>query len=239
MPRTPRSGCAWPRASRSTPRALLTFLGQRSVAGLEEWDGRTYRRTLALPHGHATVACQASPGGLLAEFRLADLRDLAPGVARVRRLFDLDADPVAIAEVLGADPMLGPLVAARPGLRVAGSVDPHEIVVRAIVGQQVSLAGAATVVGRFVAAHGEPLGFADPDADPRLPDRRPARPCRPRRAVDASGSRDRPRGRLPGPGRRRPGARPGRRPIRDRRGPAGPAGDRAVDRGLHRDARAR
>ena len=141
---------------------LLTFLGQRSVAGLEEWDGRTYRRTLALPHGHATVACEATPGGLLAEFRLADLRDLAPGVARVRRLFDLDADPVAIAEVLGSDPMLGPLLAARPGLRVAGCVDPHEIVVRAIVGQQVSLAGAATVVGRFVAAHGESLGFTDP-----------------------------------------------------------------------------
>ncbi len=158
----PRSGCAWPRASRSTPARLLSFLGQRSVAGLEEWDGRTYRRTLALPHGHATVACRETPGGLLAEFRLADLRDLAPGVARVRRLFDLDADPVAIAEVLGDDPLLGPLVAARPGLRVAGSVDPHEIVVRAIVGQQVSLAGAATVVGRFVAAHGEPLGFADP-----------------------------------------------------------------------------
>ena len=142
--------------------ALMAFLGDRAVAGLEEWDGHTYRRTLALPHGHASVACQATQGGLLAEFRLADLRDLAPGVARVRRLFDLDADPVAIAEVLGADPMLGPLLAARPGLRVPGCVDPHEIVVRAIVGQQVSLAGAATVLGRFVAAHGEPLGFADP-----------------------------------------------------------------------------
>jgi AraC family transcriptional regulator of adaptative response / DNA-3-methyladenine glycosylase II len=140
----------------------MAFLGDRAVVGLEEWDGRTYRRTLALPHGHATVACQATSGGLLAEFRLADLRDLAPGVARVRRLFDLDADPVAIAELLGDDPLLGPLVAARPGLRVAGCVDPHEIVVRAIVGQQVSLAGAATVLGRFVAAHGEALAIADP-----------------------------------------------------------------------------
>ncbi len=140
----------------------MAFLGQRAVAGLEEWDGRTYRRTVSLPHGHATVACSPTRGGLLAEFRLADLRDLAPGVARVRRLFDLDADPTAVTDLLGADRMLGPLVAARPGLRVAGSVDPHEIVVRAIVGQQVSLAGAATVVGRFVAAHGEPLGFADP-----------------------------------------------------------------------------
>ncbi|MCU0263169.1 MAG: helix-turn-helix domain-containing protein [Candidatus Nanopelagicales bacterium] len=143
-------------------RALLTFLGQRCVAGLEEWDGRTYRRTLDLPHGHAAVACHETPGGLLAEFWLADLRDLAPGVARVRRLFDLDADPVAVSDLLGADPLLGPLVAARAGLRVPGSVDPHEIVIRAIVGQQVSVAGAATVVGRLVAAHGEPLAFADP-----------------------------------------------------------------------------
>jgi AraC family transcriptional regulator of adaptative response / DNA-3-methyladenine glycosylase II len=143
-------------------RTLLTFLGQRSVAGLEEWDGRTYRRTLDLPHGHATVACHEVPGGLLAEFRLADLRDLAPAVARVRRLFDLDADPVAVADLLGLDPLLGPLVAARPGMRVPGSVDPHEIVVRAIVGQQVSVAGAATVVGRLVAGHGQPLGFPDP-----------------------------------------------------------------------------
>jgi AraC family transcriptional regulator of adaptative response / DNA-3-methyladenine glycosylase II len=143
-------------------RALLTFLGQRSVAGLEEWDGQTYRRTLDLPQGHATVACHEAPGGLLAEFRLADLRDLAPAVARVRRLFDLDADPVAVADLLGADPVLGPLVVTHAGLRVPGSVDPHEIVVRAIVGQQVSVAGAATVVGRLVAAHGRPLGFADP-----------------------------------------------------------------------------
>jgi AraC family transcriptional regulator of adaptative response / DNA-3-methyladenine glycosylase II len=107
------------------------------------------------------VACRAAAGGLLAEFRLADLRDLAPGVARVRRLFDLDADPVAVADQLAADPWLGPLVAARPGLRVPGSVDPHEIVVRAIVGQQVSVSGAATVVGRLVAAHGESLELPD------------------------------------------------------------------------------
>ena len=143
--------------------ALLAFLGERAVHGLEAWDGQTYRRSLALPHGHATVGCTPTPGGVLAEFRLADLRDLAPAVARVRRLLDLDADPVAVADVLGADPMLSPLVAARPGLRMAGSVDPHEIVVRAIVGQQVSVAGARTVVGRFVAGFGEALGFEDPE----------------------------------------------------------------------------
>ncbi len=145
------------------PDSLLAFLGQRAIPGLESWDGARYRRTLALPHGHATVSVQPTVGGLDADFHLSDLRDLGAGVARVRRLFDLDADPVAVGEVLGADPMLGPLVAARPGLRISGSVDPHEIVVRAIVGQQVSVAGARTVVGRFVAAHGEPLALADPE----------------------------------------------------------------------------
>ncbi len=149
--------------------ALLVFLGHRAVVGLEEWDGQTYRRAISLPHGHATVACRATPGGLTAEFRLADLRDLAPAVARVRRLFDLDADPAAVTDVLGADPVLAPLVAARAGLRIPGTVDPHEIVVRAIVGQQVSVAGAATVVGRLVAAHGEPLGFADPTVTHAFP----------------------------------------------------------------------
>ncbi len=159
---------------------VLAFLGQRAVPGVEGWDGEAYRRSMRLPHGHGTVACRAGGDGVIAEFRLADLRDLAPAVTRVRRMLDLDADPVAVAEVLGADAMLAPLVAARPGLRIAGSVDPHEIVVRAIVGQQVSVAGARTVVGRLVAAFGEPLDVADPDlthvfpAAERLADADPA-----------------------------------------------------------------
>jgi AraC family transcriptional regulator, regulatory protein of adaptative response / DNA-3-methyladenine glycosylase II len=151
------------------PTSVLEFLGQRAVPGLERWDGASYRRSLRLPHGHATVACSATDGGVIAEFRLADLRDLAAGVARVRRMLDLDADPEAVAQVLGADPLLAPLLAARPGLRIAGGVDPHEIVVRAVVGQQVSVAGARTVVGRFVTAMGDPLGVADPELDRVFP----------------------------------------------------------------------
>lgn len=139
--------------------SVLEFLGARAVPGLEAWDSTTYRRALALPHGHAIVACSAGRDGVVAEFQLADLRDLGAAVARVRRLLDLDADPCAVTDVLGADPMLAPAVARRPGLRVAGSVDPHEVVVRAIVGQQVSVAGARTVVGRLVAAHGDPLAL--------------------------------------------------------------------------------
>ncbi len=140
---------------------LLGFLGERAVSGLEAWDGEVYRRSLVLPHGHAVVACRVVQGGIAAEFRLADLRDLAPGVARVRRLLDLDADPDAVLEVLGADAMLAAPVRRRPGLRVPGCADAHEVLVRAVAGQQVSVAGARTVVGRLVAVHGAPLALAD------------------------------------------------------------------------------
>jgi AraC family transcriptional regulator of adaptative response / DNA-3-methyladenine glycosylase II len=129
---------------------LLRFLGARAVPGVECWDGSRYARSLGLPHGHGIVTIEAVDHGLDAEFRLADWRDLAPAVGRVRRLLDLDADPVAIDAVLGADPVLAPLVERHPGRRVAGSVDPDETLVRAIIGQQVSVAGARTVTGRIV-----------------------------------------------------------------------------------------
>ena len=75
----------------------------------------------------------------------------------MRRLLDLDADPIAIDEALAQDGGLAPLVAATPGLRAAGSVDPYETLVRALVGQQLSVAGARTVSGRITAALAEPL----------------------------------------------------------------------------------
>jgi AraC family transcriptional regulator of adaptative response / DNA-3-methyladenine glycosylase II len=85
-------------------------------------------------------------------------------VQRCRRLLDLDADPVSIDRQLGADPLLGPLVAARPGLRSPGCVDGTELLVRAIIGQQVSVAGAATVAGRLAAMVDDGVG-ALPAAD--------------------------------------------------------------------------
>lgn len=136
---------------------LLDFLGRRAVPGVEAWDGETYERALALPRGHGTVAVRTADRHVAATFRLADWRDLAPAVGRMRRLLDLDADPVAIDEALGGEPALAPLVAAVPGLRAAGSVDPTETIVRAIIGQQVSVAGARTVTGRLTSAVGEPL----------------------------------------------------------------------------------
>jgi AraC family transcriptional regulator of adaptative response / DNA-3-methyladenine glycosylase II len=86
--------------------------------------------------------------------RLTDSRDLMTVVSRVRRLLDLDADPVAVDAVLGADPRLAPLVSKRPGLRSPGSVDGFETAVATVVGQQVSVASARAVLGRIVATHG-------------------------------------------------------------------------------------
>jgi AraC family transcriptional regulator of adaptative response / DNA-3-methyladenine glycosylase II len=94
-----------------------------------------------------------------AELELADLRDTAVAVERCRRLLDLDADPIAIGEVLGADPLLAPLVRDVPGMRLPGQVGGFEVAVRAIVGQQVSVAGARTILGRFAATYGTPVAF--------------------------------------------------------------------------------
>ncbi|WP_051943226.1 AlkA N-terminal domain-containing protein [Streptacidiphilus rugosus] len=146
--------------------AIFDFLAVRAVPGVEETTvdprtgTRTYRRTLALPHGPAVAEVDeptAPQGWLDARLRLGELRDLTTGVQRLRALFDLDADPEAVAEVLGADPALGPLVAARPGLRSPGHVDPHELAVRAVLGQQVTVAAARTLAGRLAARYGTPL----------------------------------------------------------------------------------
>ncbi len=88
-------------------------------------------------------------------------QDVPGALGACRHLLDLDADPVAIDAHLGADPLLAPLVARRPGLRTPGHVDPTELVTRAILGQQVSVAGARTLAARLVAAHGTRLD--DPD----------------------------------------------------------------------------
>jgi AraC family transcriptional regulator of adaptative response / DNA-3-methyladenine glycosylase II len=147
--------------------SLLAFLGTRAVPGVEAWDptdGGTYRRVLALPHGPGVALIAPGNGDHVhCELRLSDLRDLAAAVQRCRRLIDLDADPVAIDDALAADPLLAPLVRAAPGRRVPGAVDGAELAVRAVLGQQVSVAGARTLAGRLTAALGEPLpdGLAD------------------------------------------------------------------------------
>ena len=137
---------------------IIEFLALRAIPGVEAVDADgTYRRVLALPHGPATVALSAATDHVSATLMLADLRDLGPAVERCRRVLDLDADPVAVDQLLGADPLLAPLVAKTPGRRSPGAFDGAELLVRAIIGQQVSVAGARTVAGRVAAALGQPI----------------------------------------------------------------------------------
>ncbi|RYB95356.1 DNA-3-methyladenine glycosylase 2 family protein [Nocardioides oleivorans] len=145
-------------------RRLLDFLAYHLVPGVEVAAPGWYARTLDLPHGPGTVQLEltdipAGPGtsSVRAEFWLDDLRDTAAAGERVRRLLDADCDPLAVDEHLGADPVLGELVRATPGLRVPGQVDGDETAVRTVIGQQVSVTGARTVAGRIVAAHGRPV----------------------------------------------------------------------------------
>jgi AraC family transcriptional regulator of adaptative response / DNA-3-methyladenine glycosylase II len=154
---------------------LFGFLASRAVAGVEVATADSYSRTLRLPLGAATVSLRPGatrPGGptdhLLARLRLTDLRDLASAVSRLRRLADLDADPAAVDGHLGPDPSLAGRVAATPGIRLPGSVEPTEIVLRALLGQQVSVAAARTAAARLTEALGEPVP-ANP-TDPAAPD---------------------------------------------------------------------
>jgi AraC family transcriptional regulator of adaptative response / DNA-3-methyladenine glycosylase II len=133
----------------------LDFLGAHAVLGLESYIGGTFTRILSAPGGPALVSMTPGDGAVTCRVRLHDTRDLVTVVARVRRLLDLDADPVAVDTVLGTDAGLAPLVLKRPGLRSPGAVDGFETAVRTIVGQQISVSGARTVLGRIVAEHGE------------------------------------------------------------------------------------
>jgi AraC family transcriptional regulator of adaptative response / DNA-3-methyladenine glycosylase II len=139
--------------------ALIAFLAARAIPGVETVEPGRYRRTIELDGGHGTLEVAPVPGraALAATIRFGNVRALPAIVARVRRVFDLDADVRAIAAQLGEDPRLAPLVAARPGLRVPGAWDGFELAVRAVLGQQITVAGARGLAARLVAAHGEPL----------------------------------------------------------------------------------
>ncbi|MGP8296934.1 AlkA N-terminal domain-containing protein [Streptomyces inhibens] len=144
-------------------REIFDHLQRRALTGIEDVTGepgaRTYRRTLRLPHGPGIAEVDEPPGDgwLDCRLHLSELRDLTTASQRVRRLFDLDADPYAVAERLGEDPVLARLVAERPGLRSPGAPAPHELAVRAVLGQQVSVAAGRTLGGALIAAYGEPL----------------------------------------------------------------------------------
>ena len=136
------------------PAAVLDFLGAHAVPGLETYADGVFTRTVDAPGGPALIALEPGDGAVTCRVRLTETRDLVTVVARVRRLLDLDADPVAVDAALERDPHLAPLVRKRPGVRAPGTVDGVETAIRTVVGQQISLRGARTVLGRIVAEHG-------------------------------------------------------------------------------------
>jgi AraC family transcriptional regulator of adaptative response / DNA-3-methyladenine glycosylase II len=134
--------------------ALLGWFGLHLVSGVEELDGPTYRRVLA---SGSVVAIQIGPDALSLTTRIDDVQALPDTVARCRRMLDADADPVAVDGALAEDRALAPLVKARPGLRVPGTADGFELLVRTVLAQQVSLAAAHTFARRLVETYGKPL----------------------------------------------------------------------------------
>ncbi|MDO8392393.1 MAG: AlkA N-terminal domain-containing protein [Actinomycetota bacterium] len=137
--------------------ALLAFLAVRAVPGVEHVDGTVYRRALRLAHGNGVVSVDLAGPILSCSLVLDDVADVQAAVQRTRRLLDLDCDPASIHEHLEGDQLLAPLVRRRPGLRAPGHPDGTELLVRAVLGQQVSVAGARTLAARLAAQHGELL----------------------------------------------------------------------------------
>ena len=137
--------------------ALVGFLASRAIPGVEQVAGAVYRRTISLGGLPGILSVEIGEGAFQASIRGPAARHVAEAKVRLTRLLDLGADPAAIAALLGQDPLLAPAVAARPGLRVPGAWDSFELGIRAVLGQQVSVAGASTLAGRLVLAHGEVL----------------------------------------------------------------------------------
>ncbi|HEY4152095.1 MAG TPA: AlkA N-terminal domain-containing protein [Pseudolysinimonas sp.] len=138
-------------------RGLMRFFADHAIPGLEAGDDTFFARALLLPHGRAdvTVRLDGERAGVIVTAKLASLADVPALSSRVRRLFDLDADSVAIDAALASDPVLLPLVADVPGIRIPGSADGAETLFRTLIGQQISVAAARTVVGRLVADLGD------------------------------------------------------------------------------------
>jgi AraC family transcriptional regulator of adaptative response / DNA-3-methyladenine glycosylase II len=137
---------------------MLGFLAARAIPGVESVADGRYRRTLLLPNGTGILSVGPGDGYIDCELQLEDLRDLTAAVQRCRRLLDLDADPSAVAAALAdSGPVLGPLALAHPGRRVPGHVDGNELALRAVLGQQVSVAAARRLGARLVATYGKPL----------------------------------------------------------------------------------
>ena len=140
---------------------LVRFFSARAIGGVEQIVGDVYLRSVRLPRGAGVIGLRPGPspsdGEAKAELWLEDPGDRDAAVAVCRQLLDLDTDPAPIVDALGSDELIGKLVRSDPGRRVPGHSGPDEIAIRAVLGQQVSLAGAATLAARLVSAYGEPL----------------------------------------------------------------------------------
>jgi len=144
--------------------AMVSFLRARAIPGIEAVSSSRYARTIAFGDTRGFIVVEpAEENCLKATVRFANLRNLPAIIARVRRVFDLAADPVAIGAHLSQDPLLSPLVAARPGLRVPGAWDGFELAVRAVLGQQITVPAATRLAGKLVQAFGERI--VNPAAD--------------------------------------------------------------------------
>ncbi len=135
--------------------AMLAFLAARAIPGVEVVSSSRYARTIAIDGEHGVLVVEPVVGNCLrATVRFPDLRCLPAIIARVRRVFDLAADPVLIGAHLSQDPLLAPLVAMRPGVRVPGTWDGFELAVRAILGQQITVSAATSLAGKLALCHG-------------------------------------------------------------------------------------
>jgi AraC family transcriptional regulator of adaptative response / DNA-3-methyladenine glycosylase II len=143
---------------------VLEFLAPRAIPGVEhvDLDAGVYRRTITLENEPAVIEVAHGAGNaLVLRAHLSDFRGLVHLVSQVRRLFDLDAEPDVVDAHLARDPLLRPLVRRHRGLRVPGALDPVEIGVRAILGQQVSVPQATRLTGRLVERYGTPVAGLD------------------------------------------------------------------------------
>jgi AraC family transcriptional regulator of adaptative response / DNA-3-methyladenine glycosylase II len=141
---------------------LFGWMRAHAVPGMETGAADAFARVVRLPGGPAWFELrQDAAGRLRLRGQLTALSDLGTLIARVRRLFDLDADPIAVDESLARHPELAAAVAGVPGVRVPGAVDAAEMLIRAMIGQQISVAAARTVQGRLVTALGETVDTPD------------------------------------------------------------------------------
>ncbi len=148
---------------------LFGFLAARCVAGVELGDDNSYARTLRLPNGPGAARVVFVDDELVATFWLTSMTDLGAAIARIRLLFDLDADPMSIGELFEQDPHLAPVWALHRGRRAPGAVDAGELAVKAVLGQQVSVQAARTLARRLTEKYGDDLALTGAPVDRLFP----------------------------------------------------------------------